>query len=213
MMESSVIFKDIVATEIELQNLMGTPSELANKKVIHFLDQHCQEFIAQSPFLMLSTADEKGRCDASPRGDRPGFVQVINDRMLIIPERKGNRRADSLMNILANPNVGLLFFIPGMGETLRLNGNAQIIKDKEFLQPLAVNGQEPHIGIVVNVEECFIHCAKAFRRSGMWDSASWTDRELLPSPAKMLALHAQIEGMDEEAVTARLSASYTNGLY
>jgi uncharacterized protein len=213
MMETSVIFKDIVATEIELQNLMGTPSELASKKVIHFLDQHCQEFIAQSPFLMLSTADEKGRCDASPRGDRPGFVQVINDRMLIIPERKGNRRVDSLMNILSNPNVGLLFFIPGLGETLRVNGKAQIIKDKEFLQPLAVNGQEPHIGIVVNVEECFIHCAKAFRRSGMWDSASWTDRELLPSPAKMLALHAQIEGMDEEAVTARLSASYSNGLY
>lgn len=212
-METSVIFNDVVTTENELQRLMGIPSELASNKVIHFLDQHCRDFIDFSPFLILSTSNEKGRCDASPRGDAPGFVQVINEKMLIIPERKGNRRVDSLMNILSNPNVGLLFFIPGLGETLRVNGKAKIIKDKEFLQPLAVNGQEPLVGIIVEVEECFIHCAKAFRRSGMWNSASWIEGELLPSPARMLAAHARIDGMDEDAVTARLSESYAKGLY
>jgi PPOX class probable FMN-dependent enzyme len=127
------IFRDIVETEDELRSIIGEPSKLANRKVISHLDKNCRDFIERSPFLVISTADQSGFCDTSPRGDMPGFVLVLDEKRLIIPERPGNKRIDSMRNILSNPRIGLLFFIPAMGETLRVNGKAFLVKDERLL--------------------------------------------------------------------------------
>jgi len=132
--------KSIISTEEELRKILGQPSERALKKVISSLDHHCIDFLSKSPFLVLSTANKLGECDASPRGDAPGFVYVLNHNKIIIPERPGNRRIDSILNIISNPRVGLIFFIPGLGETLRINGRAYITNDEEILQEMQANG-------------------------------------------------------------------------
>lgn len=206
-------FPDTITTVEELREITGNPSELVNNKVISYLDEHCKGFIAKSPFLTISTADESGFCDVSPRGDDAGFVHVINDRQLILPERPGNKRMDSMRNILSNPNIGLLFLIPGLGETLRINGKASIVRDEELLGKMAVNGKSPLLGIGVDVEECFIHCAKAFRRSGLWSPETWTDKEELPKGAKILAAHAKLPNVDEEEIGKLLEKSYRETLY
>jgi len=206
-------FLNTVKTVEELREVTGQPSELVNNKVIAYLDKHCMDFIAKSPFLTISTADASGRCDVSPRGDDAGFVYVLNEKQLIIPERPGNKRMDSMRNILANPNVGLLFLIPGLGETLRVNGKASIIQDEELLEKMAAHGKRPLLGIGVDVEECFIHCAKAFRRSGLWEPESWGDKEELPKGAKILAAHAKLPNTDAEAVGKILEKSYRETLY
>lgn len=164
--------KSIISTEEELRKILGQPSERALKKVISSLDHHCVDFLSKSPFLVLSTGNKLGECDASPRGDAPGFVYVLNNNKIIIPERPGNRRIDSILNIISNPRVGLIFFIPGLGETLRINGRAYITNDEEILKEMQANGRNPLLGIVVEIEECYIHCAKAFIRSKMWDPES-----------------------------------------
>ncbi len=139
-MKTESTFPNTIKTVEELREITGNPSELVNNKVISYMDEHCRGFIAKSPFLTLSTADESGFCDVSPRGDKAGFVYVLNDKQLIIPERPGNKRMDSMRNILSNPNIGLLFLIPGLGETLRINGKASVIHDEELLEKMAVNG-------------------------------------------------------------------------
>lgn len=162
---------------------------------------------------MISSSDKSGNCDVSPRGDMPGFIKVLNEKYLIIPERPGNKRIDTMLNILANPNVGLLFFIPGLEETLRVNGKACLVKDNELLEQMAVSGRMPLLAIGVEVEECFIHCAKAFKRSGLWDLSSWLDEKSLPSAAKMLFEHAKLPGSSTESIEERLRESYTKRLY
>ncbi|MGH0860459.1 pyridoxamine 5'-phosphate oxidase family protein [Bacillus pacificus] len=204
--------KSIISTEEELRKILGQPSERALKKVISSLDHYCIDFLSKSPFLVLSTANKLGECDASPRGDAPGFVYVLNHNKIIIPERPGNRRIDSILNIISNPRVGLLFFIPGLGETLRINGRAYITNDEEILQEMQANGCIPLLGIVVEIEECYIHCAKAFIRSKMWDPESWLHKEELPSAAKMLLEHAKVN-TSEEDVARSLEESYTKRLY
>jgi uncharacterized protein len=206
-------FLQKVETEEELRSMMGTPSELVKRKAISYLDQNCLEFIANSPFLVISTSDESGFCDVSPRGDQAGFVQVPSEKHLIIPERPGNKRMDSLRNILTNPRIGLLFMIPGLGETLRVNGKAMLVKDEELLGEMAVNGRKPLIGIGVEVEECFIHCAKAFIRSGLWKPDSWPDQTKLPSPAKMLLEHTKLPHATKESIQDSLEESYAKRLY
>ncbi|WP_211318550.1 pyridoxamine 5'-phosphate oxidase family protein [Falsibacillus pallidus] len=206
-------FGNLVESEAELRAIVGHPSELVQKKVITYLDHNCTEFIAQSPFLVLSTSDDSGYCDASPRGDKPGFVHVLNEKQMIIPERPGNKRIDSLRNILVNPKVGLLFFIPGLGETLRVNGTASIVKDEELLREMAVGDKVPQLGIGIEVEECFIHCAKAFKRSGLWEPDTWLDKNGLPSAAKMLFEHAKLSNSSEEEIHKRLEEGYANKLY
>ncbi|MGO1059212.1 pyridoxamine 5'-phosphate oxidase family protein [Planococcus sp. FY231025] len=206
-------FPNTIQTVEELLELTGKPSELVNNKVISYLDEHCRAFISKSPFLMISTADGSGFCDVSPRGDAAGFVYVMNDRQLIIPERPGNKRMDSLQNILSNPNIGLLFLIPGLGETLRINGKASVVRDVELLEKMAVNGKRPLLGIGVDVEECFIHCAKAFRRSELWNPETWMDQEELPKGAKILAAHAKLPNVDEATVGKLLEKSYREKLY
>lgn len=204
--------KSIISTEEELREILGQPSERALKKVISSLDHHCVDFLSKSPFLVLSTANKLGECDASPRGDAPGFVYVLNQNKIIIPERPGNRRIDSILNIISNPHVGLIFFIPGLGETLRINGKAYITNDEEILKEMQANGRNPLLGIVVEIEECYIHCAKAFIRSKMWDPESWLNKRELPSAAKMLMEHAKVNASEED-VARSLEESYTKRLY
>jgi uncharacterized protein len=197
----------------ELRTLFGEPSELAKRKVISFIDEHCHDYIAKSPFLVLSTSDENGYTDASPRGDAPGFVLVLDKNRIVIPDRPGNKRMDSLKNILANPRVGLIFLIPGMLETLRVNGKASLTREPVLLERMKAGGKNPLLGIVVEVEECYIQCGKALKRSGLWNPESWADSSTLPSGAEILAAHSKIPGSSEAEIKKRLEEGYKNRLY
>lgn len=206
-------FTDLVTSEEAFRALIGTPSKLVQHKVIHHLDSHCRDFITKSPFVMVGTSDDEGRCDVSPRGDAPGFVRVLDDQHLLIPERPGNRRIDSIKNILKNPGIGLMFLIPGLEETFRVNGQACVTTHAQSLQPCSVSGRTPVLGIGVTVEECFVHCAKALKRSRLWHPETWLDEDDQPNIARMLSDHAKLPEMDEQAVQAVLEESYTKRLY
>ena len=172
--------------EGDLRETMGEAMELSLKKSIPSLDKHCKEFIRRSPFLCIGTSGASGRADVSPRGDPPGFVQVVDDNTLFIPDRPGNNRLDTMTNIIENPNVGLLFLVPGFDDTLRVNGKATIVRDDALAQAAVVNGKEPKVGIRVEVEEAFLHCAKAFKRSRLWDEKSRQDRREMPSLGRII---------------------------
>lgn len=206
-------FENNIIDEEEVRELIGKPSERAVNKVIALLDDHCKQFITMSPFLMMATSNGNGKCDNSPRGDAPGFVHVIDEEMLVIPERPGNKRLDSIMNILSNPQIGLVFIIPGLEETLRINGQAMVIKDEIILEKLSVNGKRPILGIAVKVEECFLHCAKAFKRSNLWDGETWPSKESLPRAASILKAHANLQGISEEKIEEDFKESYQKRLY
>ncbi len=194
----------------KLRAHLGTPSDLVQRKRLDRLDAHCRRFIALSPFLVLSTSDRSGACDASPRGDAPGFVAVIDDRRLLLPDRRGNKLADSMLNITENPHVGLVFFIPGVLETLRVNGRASLTRDPALLDPLSARGQAPRTGIRVQVQEAYLHCGKALIRSRLWAPESQIDRSALPTLGQMIA--DQVEDCDGEALDARLRDSYRDRL-
>lgn len=207
------IFREVISSESELRELYGEPSRLVQNKVITQIDDHVRNYIAQAPFLILATADEKGNCDASPRGDAAGFVHIIDDNHLVIPERPGNKRMDSITNILSNPQIGLIFLIPTLEETLRINGRACVIRDAELLEKMAVKGRVPALGIGVQVEECFIHCAKAFMRSGMWKPETWPEEGTIPNAAQILADHVKLPDVTVKSVAEGLQESYTKRLY
>lgn len=152
-----------------IRGLYGEPSERAVKKQLPRLEKHSRAFIALSPLLVIASADPSGRVDASPKGDAPGFVRVLDDETLLIPDRLGNNRVDTIGNLLSRPGVGLLFFVPGLRETLRVNGTAQITTDPALLEPSAVNGRPPRSGILVTVDEVYFHCGKAIIRSDLWN--------------------------------------------
>ena len=152
-----------------IRGLYGEPSERAVKKQLPRLEKHSRAFIAMSPLLVIASADPSGRVDASPKGDAPGFVRVLDDETLLIPDRLGNNRVDTIGNLLSRPGVGLLFFVPGLRETLRVNGTAQITTDPALLEPSAVNGRPPRSGILVTVDEVYFHCGKAIIRSDLWN--------------------------------------------
>jgi PPOX class probable FMN-dependent enzyme len=207
-------FAEVMTDEGSLRELLGEPSELVVKKQLAALDAHCRAFIALSPFAAVGTAGADGRYDVSPRGDGPGFVRVLDERRLAIPERPGNRRADTLRNILQTGAIGLLFIIPGVEETLRVNGRAWLTRDARLLTGMAVRGKEPLLAIGVEVEEAFLHCAKAFKRSRLWDGATWPERAALPSLAQMLvdqvgsACDLTLDDLDQ-----RIAESYATRLY
>jgi uncharacterized protein len=184
--EEAEMFKHVVTREDELRALMGSPGERAVKKESATLDEASRKFIEHSPFLMLATSNSAGQCDVSPKGDGPGFVRVLDERHLVIPDRPGNKRLDGMRNLLRNPHVGLIFLIPGREETLRVNGRASIVRDGEILATLTARDKQPLVAIGVEVEECFFHCPKAFRRSGLWEPDGWPDRSVLPSMACVL---------------------------
>ncbi len=206
-------FTDLVTSEAELRELVGEPSELVIRKQMDALDGHCRAFIALSPFVLIASADAVGNCDVSPRGDAPGFVLVLDDKTLVIPERPGNRRADTLFNILQTGAVGLLFMIPGVEETLRVNGRAQVVRDPDILERTAARGKPPKLAISVTVEECFLHCGKAIRRSGLWDAGQMVDRSALPPLARMLLDQARPPDTTLADLECRIEESYTKRLY
>jgi len=209
-------FTDTITTQEEFlafREEIGQPSERARNKVIDHIDEHCRTFISKSPFLTVATANINGECDVSPRGDAPGFVKVIDEHHLFIPERPGNKRMDSIHNIISNPHIGLIFFIPSLGETLRMNGKALICRDPELLSNSKANEKTPLFGIVVEVNECYIHCAKAFIRSGLWNPESWLPNEEHPKISKILADHANILNTTTEQIEKDLRISYVERLY
>ena len=172
---------ETVDTEAQLRSLLGEPTPLVVSKVVARLNPLTRRFIEYSPFLCLATADGAGNCDVSPRGDPRGFVRILDDETLLVPERPGNRLADSLRNVLQNPRVGLLFIIPGVTDTFRVNGRATVTTDRTLLEPCAVEGKVPRLGLLVDIEAAFTHCSKAFLRSQLWDPRSFVDRADLPS--------------------------------
>jgi PPOX class probable FMN-dependent enzyme len=206
-------FRSILADSAELQALIGSPSELAVKKQLSELDQHMRDFVARSPFLLLGTIGMDGRCDVSPRGDVPAAATVLDARTLVIAERPGNRRADSLRNIIATGQAGLLLLVPGVGETLRINGRACVLRDEEILASLAIHGKPPLLGIGVEVEECYFQCAKALIRSKLWGNLSagphCTDFDF----AKILVDQTQIEGQTIETLHEQIEVSYKERLF
>jgi PPOX class probable FMN-dependent enzyme len=206
-------FADQVRTQAELAALVGTPSPLALRKELTALDDNMRRFIAHSPFLILSTHSSDGRCDASPRGDAAGFVQVVDERTLLIPDRRGNKRVDSFRNILETGYVGLLFLVPGYGETLRVNGRAALVRDEAWMAPLAAQGKQPQLAVAVEVQECYLQCAKALIRSKLWEQHAPPDLESLPCAAQMLVEQAKIPEYDVAAMQAMLEESYRNNLY
>ena len=189
----------------------GPVSPLAEKKQLDRLDPHCRAFIALSPFLVLATADGNGGVDASPRGDAPGFVKVIDDFTLLLPDRPGNRRVDSFRNIVANPGIGLLFFVPGIDETVRINGIAKIITDATLLADVPAMGKTPATGLLVTVTEAFYHCAKALIRSHLWDPATRIERNTFPTLGKIIA--DQTHGVRAEDADASIADAYRTKLY
>lgn len=187
-------------TEEVIRAVVGPANAFVGEKQLDHVDVHARAFIALSPMVIVATADADGRCDSSPRGDPPGFVHVVDPRTLVLPDRKGNRRVDTMRNIAANPSAGLLFLVPGRPETLRVNGPASIVTDTELLEPCAVDGKVPPIGICIGVEEVYFHCARSFLRGGIWEPERWPDASGLPSlgaiyrdQAKMAATAREVD--------------------
>ena len=200
-----------VTSQSELRTVYREPMPRAAQKVLDHLDAHCRRFIEMSPFCVLSTTGTDGRADASPRGDPPGFVKVLDDRTLLIPDRPGNNQVDSLQNIINHPVVGLLFFVPGMNETLRVCGSAEITSDEELLAPLSVGGRAPLSGLKITVKDAFLHCGRALIRSRLWDPEVQIDRSSYPTYGQVLA--DQIAGTDAAAIDADEDEANRNQLY
>jgi uncharacterized protein len=202
---------DTIENPQQLREIYGEPMERAVKKQLTRLDRHCRHFIALSPFLVIASSDPSGRCDASPKGDAPGFVRVIDDTTLLIPDRLGNNRIDTLGNLLLRPGVGLIFFVPGINETLRVNGRAQVTTDPAVLEPLVVNGKVPRSGILVAAEEIYFHCGKALIRSDLWNPEKRVPRGSWPSLGRIIA--EQVGGMDPDEAERQTAESYRTRLY
>ena len=201
-----------VKTMDELREVYAPPADRAGLKVLDHLDVHCRDFIALSPFYVMASARADGRADASPRGDPTGSAAyILDDRTLLLPDRPGNRQVDTLMNLVERPYVGLVFFVPGLTETLRINGRAEISTDRELLEPLAVGGKLPISVLKVTVEEAFLHCAKALIRARLWEPDAQVERSRYPSYGEVLA--DQIAGADAAEIDAGEEESAWNELY
>ena len=179
---------DFITSRAELRGIYKTPELTAGsiRKELKRLDGHCRSFIGKSPFVLIGSSDGNGNADVTPKGDRPGFAAVLDDSTIAIPDRPGNNRLDTLENIVLNPAIGLLFLIPGMNETLRVNGEARITVDQGLREQLAVEGKLPLSVVVVSVKAAYMHCAKAFMRSELWKPESWPDRTSIPTLGEIL---------------------------
>lgn len=175
-----------IDSEAQLRALIGAPTALTCSKISGRLNRATQQWIEHSPLVGLATSDAEGRCDVSPRGDPAGFVRILDERTLLLPERPGNRIADSLRNILVNPQVAMLFVVPGVSDTLRVNGRATITTDAGLLGPCSVEGKAPALGILVDIESVYTQCSKAFIRSDFWNPARHVARDQLPSGGEVM---------------------------
>ena len=173
-----------------LREIYDEPVGISVDKELDRLDQHCRDFLALSPFMVIGTADANGHGDLSPKGDRPGFVQVLDDSHLLIPDRPGNNRLDTMQNLIENPQVATIFFVPGVKETLRIAGRATVVSDGDVMLRFEVNGKLPKSALLLEVREVFMHCAKALARSKLWEDDYKVERSALPRYAQILADHA-----------------------
>ena len=202
-----------IETKEELREFYGPANERSVKKQMAKLDEHAKNFIALSPFMVISSATAEG-ADASPKGDPPGFVKVIDDNTLIIPDRPGNNRVDTMSNIVENNHVGLLFLVPGMCETLRVNGRARITTDPEVLEPHSVRGRLPRSAMIIDVDDVYLHCAKALIRADLWNAEKHIERKSFPSMGQMLSDQIDEEGYDDgEELNKGIQERYKTGLY
>ena len=201
----------VVDSADALRALIGEPTALVCAKITNRLNGLTRHFVERSPLVLVATSDPAGGCDVSPRGDPAGFVRILDDRTLLIPERPGNRIADTLTNLLAHPRIGLLFLVPGVTETFRVNGRATLVTDADLLAPSAVEGRVPRLGIVVDIEEAYTQCSKAFLRSGIWDPDRFVSRDELPSNGEIMrAIHAERgdDGFDAAGYDTERAARY-----
>ena len=205
-------FSDIITTEEQLREILGYPSQMAANKAVDTLDEHCRAFIASSPFMLIASSDAAGNMDISPKGDPPGFVKVLDEKTLAIPDRPGNRRGDTFRNILQNPNVGLFFFIPGKQETFRVSGKAMIVRDQWLREQMPMRGKTPDFAIVVTIEEAFMHCAKCVIRSGIWQQEQWPELSGLSSLAQVMVDHTKLPDSVEKLQTL-IDDGYRDRLY
>ena len=202
--------KHAITSREDLRQLYKPPGEGAVKKVLPKLDKHCAGFIALCTFGVLSTCGAEGHMDASPKGGEPGFIHVLNPETLLLPDWPGNNRLDSLENILVNPHVGLMLLVPGMDETLRINGRAEISTDPDLLEHVAINGKKPISVLVITIEEAYLHCARAVWRADLWNGDKHINRKQFPSMGQMLA--DQVRGYDA-AATDKLIEENRHKLY
>ncbi|TDD13292.1 pyridoxamine 5'-phosphate oxidase family protein [Nonomuraea diastatica] len=200
-----------IGSEDELRELLGEVMSRAVTKERVRLHRRDRDWLAASPFCLIATSDDQGACDVSPKGDPAGFVYVIDDTTIAIPDRPGNRRADGFLNVLKNPHVGLIFLIPGRNETLRINGRARLVRDAPFFDELIVKGHRPHLALVVQIEQIFFHCAKAFLRAALWKPDTWHP-DVLPSHARLVKDVQVVEESVEELETY-YGKAYTEKLY
>jgi uncharacterized protein len=192
-----------LTAEAALRSLLGPPSDVVQAKISDRLNDLTRQFVERSPFLCLATSAADGSCDVSPRGDPAGFVHILDERTLLLPERPGNRLADSLRNVLENPHVALIFLIPGVTDTLRVNGRATVVTDPELLEPCAVEGKTPKLGLLVEIDEAYTHCSKAFLRSELWDPDRYVAREELPSNGELMcAVNPTVDPKEYDAARA-----------
>lgn len=205
-------FKEVIHNEDELRAVIGRPGKVVLEKAIDVIDEYCQAYIAKSPFILIASSDAQGNADISPKGDPAGFVRVLNEKILLIPDRPGNRRADTLTNILQNPNIALFFLIPGRKETLRVNGTAQVVRDQDLLESFEVNGKIPLLMIAVTVKEAFFHCTKCVIRSNLWTDESVVSAQEQTFLAQAIIKHADLKET-VETLQADLELDEVEGLY
>ena len=208
----TVEFTDEITSKSELRDILGYPTERVVNKVVRTIDRHCRAVIERSPFMLITSADSAGNMDISPKGDPPGFVRILDEKTLAIPDRKGNRRADTINNILENPKVGLYFLVPGFRESLRVTGTARIVRDLDLRESLAERGKAPELVIVVDVVDAFFHCAKCVIRSGLWECDEWADPLGISSIAQILADHSNSSESVSE-IAEQIKESHVNNLY
>lgn len=185
-------FDEIITDRARFREIMDERSSLVQNKTINHIDDICKKYIEASPFIILTTLGVDGLLDTSPKGDSAGFVKILDKKTLAIPERLGNHLADNFENILINPTAGLIFIIPGFGITLRVAGKARIVTDKKLLAQMSVNGKEPELILVIDVEEAFAHCSKAIMRSKIWQSKHWPNTVNLPNLGQAMVTHGAL---------------------
>jgi uncharacterized protein len=191
----------------QLRAIYGFAKGPAASKVIDHVDEHAAAFIARSPFLLMATISESGQMDVSPKGETPGFVRVLDEETLAFPDRPGNNRIDGLQNIVSTGRIGLIFLVPGVRETLRVNGSAVITQDPALMSALMIDGKQPRTVTLITVEELFMHCARALIRSGLWDVETQTNADKVPSMGTILAAHTngEVDACEyDEALPARI---------
>lgn len=202
----------VIDSHERLREVVGEATENTQRKKIIRIEQHARTIIEHSPLALLATSAADGTCDVSPRGDPAGSVLVLDEHTLVLAERPGNRLADSLSNLIDNPHAGLLFVVPGMNETLRVNGRVTIVSDAPFFDRLTVRGKRPALALVMHVEDLYLHCAKAMLRSSLWDASTWPARTDIPTMGRMLKDQLTLAASVDELNT-HLDESYATRLY